>query len=320
MMIASHGQMIFNGWLDERGCTGVLSTPYATDYWFVGYSLARIDGNTVLALRPDGATDAWIRLADGLGGSGTKHYQLPETDRSNLLAVAAFTLARTGGVTGETIRVNDRCDPAGAQCCDCAADGEVWISRKTRKFIIAHEMGHRILGAVTGGFVNDCSLGVSQNLVPCYNASGHAIDSLEYSSCAAMEGWAHFVATHAFNDPLEADAAFQYWRGTGLTVDVTQGPTGGVDQLYETQCGGGGANAAGRGVELDWLRQWWDYRTAASPGYAPDITVMMDEIAANPGWARDTAYTFISSGIASTSGDGQGTRWTQLAVSNGVDH
>jgi hypothetical protein len=46
--------------------------------------------------------------------------------------------------------------------------------------------------------------------------------------------------TFILNDHQEADnpgATFQYWRDSGLTIDVEQGQTGGVDKYYETMCG-----------------------------------------------------------------------------------
>jgi hypothetical protein len=183
-------------------------------------------------------------------------------------------------------------------------------------------MGHRILALVTGGYVNDCTATRSANL-PCYTASSHAIDSAENQSCAAMEGFAHFVAVRAFNDHQDGDnpgAVLQYWRDSGLTVNVEQGPDGGVDKYYEAVCGGNAQNAAGSGVELDWMRTWWDYHTNTTVGFKPDQTVMMDEIAENGNWTSQNTYSFISDGIESSSGSDQRDRWDAISQANGIDH
>ena len=318
--IVSHDNVLFDDFLDENGCTGTISTPYHTGFMFIGFALASVGNNTIIAKDGEGKTQSWVRLVNEVGGTGTKYYNLAPGSLTNLVAVPAFTLARFGGVSNEMFVVNEACYPEDDTCCNCAAGGEIWISSTQRKFLIAHEMGHQILALRTGGYDNDCDLGISTNH-PCYSSSGHAIDSLEYQSCAAMEGWAHFVAVRTFNNHVESDnpgAVLQYWRGNGLTVDVEEGPAGGVDTYYETMCGGNQPNLSGWGVELDWLRAWWDYHT--NPGSTPSQSQMMDEIAANSGWFRTDTYDFITDGIEAVSGAEQRDRWIEMGVWNGIDH
>jgi len=321
--ITTHDVVLFDDYLDFDGCTGTIDTPFHTDFWIVGTSKAEMYGNTVIARRPDGKLESTLRLVDYVGASGTKYYTLAPGSLWNLVAVPVFTIARFGSVSGETFTVHDACQPDGDQCCNCAVDDDLYIDSTSLKFLIGHEVGHAILGANTS-FVNDCTANRSINL-PCSTASNisHAIDSAELQSCAAMEGWAHFVAVRAFNNHEEDDnpgATLQYWRGNGLTVDVEQGPTGGVDTYYEVVCGGNQANAGGMGVELDWMRAWWDYHTNPEPGFRPDTSVMVDEIAANSGWGQSDTYQFITDGIESSSGAEQRQRWIQQAVWNGIDH
>lgn len=321
--INSHDTNLFDGYLDFNGCTGEIVSPYHTDFFLVGYGIAQMGGNTVIAKDGNGNTQGWLRLVDYVGGSGTKYYNFAPGSLTNLVAVPTFTLARFGGVTGETFTVNEACYPDGDQCCNCAAGGEIWISSTQRKFLIAHEMGHRILSMRAGSYNNDVTLGVS-DVHPCYSDSGHAIDSLEYQSGAAMEGWAHFVAVRAFNNHLEGDnpgAVLQYWRGSGFTVDVEQGPTGGVTKYFESMCGGTQVNmATGFGVELDWLRAWWDYHTNPSPGSPTSQSQIMDEIAEGSGWNRTNIYQSLVDGIEALSGTDQRDRWTAIAAGNGIDH
>ncbi|MCB9664504.1 MAG: hypothetical protein H6732_10335 [Alphaproteobacteria bacterium] len=321
--ILSHDEVLFDGWLDLDGCTPVIDTPYHTDFWLIGSSMARLGTNTIIARRDDGKTEGSLRLVDEVGGSGTKYYTFAPGSLTNLIAAPAFTLARIGSVEDQTFTVHDRCRTAqeGKACCNCASADQIWIDSTSLKFLIAHEMGHVILSSNTS-YLNDCSVTVSDTL-PCYTASEHAIDSLETQSCAAMEGWAHFVAVRAFNDHQESDnpgAVLQYWRDAGLTVDVEQGPVGGVDTYFEATCGLTPSQQPGFGVELDWLRTWWDYHTNPSPGVRPSVGLMIDELASDSTWTPSDTYTVIRDGIDAASGDTQRARWVQMATWNGIDH
>jgi hypothetical protein len=296
-----------------------------TDVFVVGYSVATVNGNTVIVRDFDGEIDSYVRVIPFVGGSGTKHYTFPQTNRSNLLAATTFTLARWPQVTGETFEINDRCDPQGDQCCDCSNPTGIWIDRRTRKFIISHEVGHRLLALFTNGYVNDCTEVLMPTTLPCAQSdpTSHALTSMEFSSCAAMEGWAHFVGVRAYNNPVEDDnpgATFQYWGGSGTTVDVEHGPTGGVEKYYEMVCGGSAANAGGSGVELDWMRHWWDYHTNPSPEQPVSQLTMLQEIAENSNWFATNAYQVISDGVEAFSGAAQRERWEAIAAGNGVDH
>jgi hypothetical protein len=320
--IVRYGEELFDGFLDFNGCTGTLDLPYHDHLLFIGYSVSEILGNTIVAQDDQGKTEGWLRLVQEAGGSGTKYYTFPPGDTSNLIAVPTFTIARFGSVTGATYKVHDSCRPDGDQCCNCAVGDDLYIDSTRRKFLISHEVGHAILATNAPGFINDCTMTVSSNM-NCYTKSDHALDSVETQSCAAMEGWAHFVAVRAYNNPTEGDnpdATLEYWRGSGETVDVEQGPVGGVDTYYEAMCGGNQANSAGRGVELDWLRAFWDYHTNSTPGYRPDTSVMVDEIAANSGWHPDDTYSFITDGVDMASGADQRDRWLEMAQWNGIDH
>jgi hypothetical protein len=323
MLIVQHGDTLFDDYLDFEGCTPELTTTDTDDFWFAGFGLARVNGNDIIAKDENGEVDAFVRIVPHAGGSGLKYYTLPATDRSNLLAVTTFTLARFNSMTGDAYVLNNRCRPDGIQCCDCASGGEIWVTRRDRKFLIAHEVGHLLLRHHTGGYVNDCTLEVDPIFTACFSDSSHALTSLEFSSCAAMEGWAHFVGVRAFNDHQDGDepgAIFQYWGGGGLTVDVEQGPVGGVDRYYETMCGGNQVNSAGRGVELDWLRHWWDYHTDPGPGQKPSLSRMLDEIANSVPWVHNDTYDRLVEGIAGWSGSAQRDRFTQIAADNGVNH
>ena len=163
--------------IDADGCTGQVVTPHNSDIVAVGFSVAQINNNTITVRDFNGDIDSYVRILPNIGGSGTKHYIFPQTNRSNLLATATFTMARFFPVTGETFELNDRCDPGGNNCCDCSNEAGIWVSRRTRKFLIAHEVGHALLRKYAGVYNNDCTREVD-DMLPCFSTSGHAIAGL----------------------------------------------------------------------------------------------------------------------------------------------
>ena len=200
------------------------------------------------------------------------------------------------------------------------------MTSPTRKFLIAHELGHRILSLAIGGYNND----VSFDLVPgnvagvCDTTSSHSMCSMENESGAAMEGWAHFVATTAFNNTASTNpgAIMRYWSAGGdTTVDIEEGATGGASNYFDTVCPDV-ASATKLSVQLDWLRHWWDYHTNATesdPGMRPSFARMIEELDAAPLWSAGTAWTRMRSGVESRSGAEQLARWDQMGAWNGID-
>ena len=324
---APGGVKKFDGYLDGQGCTTEFSSGDDSGFVIFGYTRAQIANNDLVVYNDNKLLGAVAIWGANPGPSGTKVYTFPDHELSNLLAVSAWTLARfNGGLSGETFKVNAACRPDGSQCCNCSSGGELWVTSDDRKFIIGHELGHRILGFYTGGYDNDCSFDLFVNpLSPMAcdagpGPGGHSMWSAEFESCAAMEGWAHFVATAAFNDTTEQDATMQYWGGSDPTINVENGPNGGQTAYYDTICNI--ATPSTLGVELDWLRQWWDYRTNTNVGDAgvrPSNGQMMDEISASLPWTNQTTWTNLTQGIEDTSGADQSQRWTDMGTWNGID-
>jgi hypothetical protein len=328
---------IWGGHLDASGCSGWFQTSYSSGLTVAAVTKARVGNNIevqVLKTTTSGWRGLEVLYLDNIvaGASGTKTYVLPETPRTSMIAAAAYTMARfNGGLSNVVFKVNEGCRPDG--CCNCASGGEVWIkpdSSRYRKFLIGHELGHRLLGVWTGGYVNDCRFPtdkpkIDPKSLTCTSSGSHGMWSQEYNSCAAMEGWAHFVATAVYNDRFEGenpDAVFRYWSSSAAsaTVDVEAGPAGGVSRYMETKCN---YDFSGMGVELDWLRQWWDYASNAwssTPGVRPSSAQLMNEIDAAWDWGSRNAYTRIKGGIRRKSGSQQELRWSQYAATNGVDH
>ena len=95
-----------------------------------------------------------------------------------------------------------------------------------------------------------------------------------------------------------------------------------VEELVAFMPDGNGRLNDKMGVELDWLRHWWDYYTNAlevDPGVRPSMTQMMAEIDAAPAWTRDTVWARMREGVSAFSGADQLDRWDQHGAWNGVD-
>jgi hypothetical protein len=74
---------------------------------------------------------------------------------------------------------------------------------------------------------------------------------------------------------------------------------------------------AGHGVELDWLRAFWDVHTDGVP--PPTFTAMLDWFGGATPWSRSTAYTEIDEEADVVLGQINAV-WDWTKVQNGVDH
>ncbi|MDY7093315.1 MAG: hypothetical protein SX243_10135 [Acidobacteriota bacterium] len=335
--IVANDQLRWVGNLDAAGCSPTLSLPIGTTFDFFLNTSAEVGNGIKIEVRDaNGDLDALPILGaqptilSGATG-GVYYYVTPSTPRTTILSVAAFVLQRfNGGISQTTFTLNHRCRPITGGCCNCSSGGEIWLSDfgQERKFIIAHEIGHRLLGKWTGGYENDCDFSAPPGQ-PCRTSSGHALTSIEFVSCGAMEGWAHFVATDAFNDHQEGfnpDATFVYWSGSGLTVDANRGPIGGEQRYMENVCSPPSPPSpayTGFGVELDWLRLWWNYHTNPPLGVLgtrPSHYQMMNEIDRSLPWTNLDTYSNLVDGVLAESGIGQQYRFVGQALDNGCAH
>ncbi len=174
-----------------------------------------------------------------------------------------------------------------------------------RKYILVHELAHGLDfkqncdGSPIGcdaTFTMKINYNANQDgCGPSWNPS-HAYNSKEFQSAAAVEGWAHFVAAFAFNNPTHSDCRMEpngyiWWNndtnGNGVTnfsdlgesnapfscegnengvadiggAEHTVPPTPVDARDYYTDfcfATGHGITNSNRGTELDWLRFWWD--------------------------------------------------------------
>ncbi|MDX2093077.1 MAG: hypothetical protein SFX73_34865 [Kofleriaceae bacterium] len=137
-------------------------------------------------------------------------------------------------------------------------------------------------------------------------------------------GLGPLIGAAAFNDRAgdNPGAVFRYWSSAN-TIDVEQSSPSFPSSYLDTVCSQISiALTTKMGVELDWLRHFWDYYTNAldvDPGARPTVSQMMAEIDAAPAWSRGTAWSSIRQGIEAYSGVEQRERWDQHGAWNGVD-
>jgi len=153
----------------------------------------------------------------------------------------------------------------------------------------------------------------------------HALRSLEYAGGAYVEGTAHFLSALAFNNASQA-AWFRYYKeavvdlsevpfgtvvayndlGQGnFRVDVDGGSTavGGTSAWLRNKCPN--EAVAGTGVEMDWMRFWWDVRTddmwingqLISNLSTKQIFDFLTYAKINHSWDRDTLWEKLGAAI-----------------------
>ena len=205
--------------------------------------------------------------------------------------------------------------------CACSGDGvgriNICPGQDDRKFVIAHEYGHVNLRLSTGDYTNNCG------------GNGHGMTTAEWDSCAAMEGWAHFVAVEVWNDDEHDNSGdppgwMRYWGPGSPLIDVeggVGGSCGGYRKWYAQACHCWPETCDGWGTELDWMRTWWDYYTdnaAGDLGNKPSPHQIHDEIKAAVDWGATDACPRIKGGIKSHSGQAQEDRFWEVAYWNGA--
>lgn len=247
------------------------------------------------------------------------------------LAYAMGTFS--GGLRDETINAYvfpngdpDNVCPCGANSGSHACDSrnlcivqDTAIDDTKNMFLMAHEYGHANLILGNGHHPdNDCSYATAG----AGTGQFHSMESLEFQSCAMMEGWSNFVAVDTFtihpngNGPAGSNpnARIGYWGtacgGTlftseGFDVISAESGTGSncpVDTRGNIWFALGGGSFTGYATEVDWMRTFWDYHTnrlSADPGFTPTHTEMRREFAAAAFTTNDlNAFDELRRGVA----------------------
>ncbi len=303
------------------------------------YTETRLGENDNLVIRawsPGATQTGYFSIVTSTLSSGeTRWIYGPASTLSNLVAIASFAYywwwihdtAGQGIEDSQTVTLYDReCSLYPGNSCSGGTSVSIAPDHVNRKFAIAHEMGHSVYmlyRAEQGsdmGYPFDCSRNVGGPACEYTNGPpdlAHALQSMEWSSCAMSEGFAHFFATDAFNSHGQYGARFGYYKYLDLSdpyvVDVENGPLGGGTAFMEAACV---PPYGGHGTELDWLRTFWDYHTNA--GTKPGHSLILDEM-----WRAHEAMTKHCQGYRrmheSATSDGLGERWASFGAYNGID-
>lgn len=190
----------------------------------------------------------------------------------------------------------------------------------SRKFIISHEAGHDIIDIWTSGAVGISNISYGD---PTGNCDGlvadtsHSIISKEFNSAALDEGFSHYISALAWNDISTNACFFRYWNrvivggSTTPTINCNTGSVNFSDKYLETNCTSGGLS--GKGVELDWMRFFWDFHMCGG-----DLDAQRTLFENSSSWGTMNAYTILNNQAQSM--NNINTCWNQTASSNGIQH
>jgi hypothetical protein len=282
MVIQIGNTTYFNGNLGDgvgtgdpgAGCTNVMNVPNANStYSFYQYSSGgKIDaanGQHTLNGKHKNLSGTSndvniITVWSHTGGEGTFSVELlggTNQDRTwRALAASAWALVRTGRWTSAgTLNVTYDEGAEGVFVGKWNSNG-IFLSPSAtgRKFVIAHEVGHFIANRhayATGG---NCSLADSQ--CPSGGGAVHSFTSKEIQSCAFTEGLANALSAVTWNSREQSDCVYRS-GGFSTTFDCEGSQTHPL-RYMEVECNN--TSHTNRGVELDWLRQFWDVLTDGS--------------------------------------------------------
>lgn len=266
-------------------CTPVINSSLGhTGFWQLKVSsYGYVNGNYLQSKRrSSGAhSEIWINNYF-VPSSGT--FNVSVNPGSNLdifqvyLAAAEALYTENAGLTGKSFNFKIGAQ-IGSQCPTCFSeqDNTIYVSSPTgdssRKFKFIHELGHWVSVLATDGKIRGAGC-TDFSFTDCPANGSHAMTSKESGRCASGEGFAHFYSAITWNSPLESNCFFRYWNGT--TVNCNSGETGRPLRYMENTCNRSwdfdldGLNDYsswdGLGVEIDWLRVFWNMRTdACSP-------------------------------------------------------
>lgn len=226
-------------------------------------------------------------------GIGYNYWTGP-SDSIHILAAASFAASRATVATDRSfVFYTEACPVLGGSCYQ--PNNTYYLnlymlpSLASFKFVVAHELGHAVSTVANGMLgqahsynadLDGCNV---QGNFGSYDVDGHYMNSKEYQSASAVEGFADFYAAFAFNDSTESDCTYEYhlnidWNSNGVINSTDEPkvfscefgvPSAGVDlndYLGDFCLTTGHSN--NRGTEYDWLRHLWDLST--DYGYSPD--------------------------------------------------
>lgn len=208
------------------------------------------------------------------------------------------------------------------------------------KFVLGHEFGHAIEqvgGEIPDPDRSDVYTYKDQNLpqlcrcdpfVPRGNAL-HCLQSQEVYAAGSKEGFGHYFATRAWNDPDAVSPRFQYYKqfmepsgiidAPGMkVVNVRQTPI----KWSDTFCS---ATAAGRSTEYDFLGFYWDILTQGGEDRLTladfqNVMKALKTSSLDPDHEGSWAAYLAAAKAALGSGSPKANRFEENGLKFGVDH
>ncbi|MEE9382631.1 MAG: hypothetical protein V3V08_04375 [Nannocystaceae bacterium] len=321
----------------DRGCTGYIPGLWNGYYKIRLYTSGKVAGNDIQVMNAANGHRAVYDFEDVYVGTNgppvRKTFLFPSGHRGNVYAAMAFGWSRhNGGISGTETRVfvdseDDSSNATVMTSGNYPGAGRIRITptAASKKMTIAHELGHIVGAFATGAgptYKGNLSLGSVCSVTGaggpsrCRSNSGnsHTLTSREYAGCAASEGWANFYAADVYNTHHEDDCAVPVY---GRDVDCESGFLWHPNRYMEKKCDtfSQSANLNGMGVELDWLRAYWDVHTngGGHVGHAAIHSWLDDAV-----WEKCNVYSVLSDSADSLGGT-LDDNWDHADGYNGID-
>lgn len=226
-----------------------------------------------------------------------------------------------------TIRHQNGCqsNPGAASCSNAgfteSSNNEILVNidnqtedKHRQKFLVGHEVGHSAEEAYQKAkfgteiyLYGDYTLPAESGGPQCGSAGElHALTSLENTSDAIMEGFAHFLSSDAYNDHNSKQGRFTYYKDDlGFPRDILlEGETlfnavapHKSNRFAERVCDPVPQNA---GTELDWLRFFWDLHTESGNPDGQHETILklrVDAAFQGTAWNAGNGYTLLEENV-----------------------
>ncbi|HEY0132760.1 MAG TPA: hypothetical protein VGB85_01735, partial [Nannocystis sp.] len=149
----------------------------------------------------------------------------------------------------------------------------------------------------------------------------HGLRSREEATAAWKEGIAHFISAMSWNDHTQADGKFKYYKNqaphTFETVDLDAAGSFAIN-WHATQCS---PTIAGRAVEQDWLRHYWNYLTDAGlpTPTVSEIRAQVNNLYSNGGWTATNVYSKLDAALVTAGQVANQSRWANTAATHGAN-
>ena len=272
-----------------------------------------------------------------LSGTGKKYFDFscnePEVTLQALAAYPAYwwhhfdTAALDYDFT-ITVRHENGCN-SGASCSNAGwvnglGGGEILVNvdnetedKFRQKFLVGHEIGHALEESYQFATFNSFgdfaylsgSYGLGGGGADCgSNGELHALTSLEYTSAAIMEGFAHFLSADAYNDHNDDTGRFTYYKhdlGFPRDIRLEGDSVFNEDAPWESNrfaqqvCD---PTAENSGTELDWLRFFWDLHTEGGGADGEHLSLFKLRVDAGllpgwPDWDDESGYDLLQQNV-----------------------